>query len=224
MQIISDFDSPRNPFRTPARGHSLDNPPPYASDRGSERSLDSDETLSIFPNGSDTKANPPYESYNGIPAQSYSFSPTEIPTAGRPLLYRNRILVYPLGRRMKCRKCANTGYKRYNPSRRCRRCWRRFGKPYEGLFKDKIVWKGPDSDELTITGHYMLQRPLPSGWNKPTRRMSCCQWAGIRKSAFGDMNRKLAPHLRALAEEKKALKAQTDKEKKGRSRCCCRRR
>ncbi|KAL7280668.1 LOW QUALITY PROTEIN: hypothetical protein ACG7TL_005607 [Trametes sanguinea] len=47
--------------------------------------------------------------------------PTETPVPGHPLLRHGKILVYP--RDYECPKCRNTGYKNYDPSHPCSRCW-----------------------------------------------------------------------------------------------------
>jgi len=128
----------------------------------------------------------------------HDFSPTDTPTPSRPLLFEDRILVYPMGHR--CPSCVNTGFKHYDPSKRCKCCWRLFSKPYQGPYRDGVVWKDPDSEELTMLEYYMLQRPLPSSWTIPTKKMGCFQWARILGPAIVDMNLKLSAHLVAQAQ------------------------
>ncbi|KAH7910242.1 hypothetical protein BJ138DRAFT_132744, partial [Hygrophoropsis aurantiaca] len=57
-------------------------------------------------------------------------SPTIMPVPGHPLLKNGMLLVYP--GQFFCMKCRNTGYKNYQPSNPCRKCWTNFSKPYNG--------------------------------------------------------------------------------------------
>lgn len=58
-------------------------------------------------------------------------SPTRTPTPGHPLLNNGQVLVYP-NKDFTCIKCKNTGYKNYDPSHPCKKCWEKYGKPYAG--------------------------------------------------------------------------------------------
>lgn len=58
-------------------------------------------------------------------------SPTRTPAPGHPLLNNGHLLVYP-NKDYICIKCKNTGYKNYDPSHPCRKCWEKYGKPYAG--------------------------------------------------------------------------------------------
>ncbi|KAG1874339.1 hypothetical protein F4604DRAFT_1764020 [Suillus subluteus] len=58
-------------------------------------------------------------------------SPTRTPAPGHPLLNNGYILVYP-NKDYMCIKCKNTGYKNYDPSHPCRKCWEKYGKRYTG--------------------------------------------------------------------------------------------
>ncbi|KAI9627946.1 hypothetical protein H4Q26_018280, partial [Puccinia striiformis f. sp. tritici PST-130] len=93
---------------------------------------------------------PPHHHYHHQPHQSHGLQappvsssshaaplpapnePTTVPTAGRPLLYENRILVYPYvnGTAYFCPKCCNTGFKGFDPNRPCRKCWTKYGKSW----------------------------------------------------------------------------------------------
>ncbi|OCB87715.1 hypothetical protein A7U60_g5242 [Sanghuangporus baumii] len=73
--------------------------------------------------------------------------PTTTPTPGRPLLNKGRVLVYPSG--YECKKCLNTGYKSFDPTHPCRKCWEKYSKLYTGA----IVY-APRSSQS--------QRPLPN--------------------------------------------------------------
>ncbi|EJD00065.1 uncharacterized protein FOMMEDRAFT_136190 [Fomitiporia mediterranea MF3/22] len=73
--------------------------------------------------------------------------PTESPTPGRPLLNKGRVLVYP--QNYECKKCLNTGYKSFDPSHPCRRCWDKYGKQYSGA-----ILYAPRTQQS--------QRPLPN--------------------------------------------------------------
>ncbi|OAV94030.1 hypothetical protein PTTG_06735 [Puccinia triticina 1-1 BBBD Race 1] len=79
--------------------------------------------------------------------------PTTVPTPGRPLLYEDRILVYPHvnGTAYFCAKCCNTGYKGFDPYRPCRKCWLKYGKPWQ------VVRLSP----ITSSSPWTPQRPLP---------------------------------------------------------------
>jgi len=77
--------------------------------------------------------------------------PTETPTPGRPLLNHQRVLVYPKG--YQCYKCHNTGYKAYDTSSPCRKCWERYAKPYAGAIT-YAPWTSPAPDTN-------YQKPLP---------------------------------------------------------------
>ncbi|KAG8949449.1 hypothetical protein FRC04_008548 [Tulasnella sp. 424] len=56
--------------------------------------------------------------------------PTTSPTPGRPLLNKGKTLVYPPG--YFCHKCNNTGYKSFDPSNPCSKCWSKYARDYSG--------------------------------------------------------------------------------------------
>ena len=95
-------------------------------------------------------------------------SPTRTPVPGHPLLRDGQLLVYP--RDYLCVKCAffhslammhvfthtrtgkNTGYKNYDPSNPCRKCWEKYAKPYTGALA-YTPWSPSGNDPR-------MQRPL----------------------------------------------------------------
>ncbi|KAG8990478.1 hypothetical protein FRB94_013356 [Tulasnella sp. JGI-2019a] len=78
-------------------------------------------------------------------------SPSDMPTPGRPLLFDGNVLVYPRG--YTCEKCHNTGYKAFDPSHPCRKCWQRYSKPYSGALM-YAPWSNRPADSN-------YQKPLP---------------------------------------------------------------
>jgi len=78
-------------------------------------------------------------------------SPTRKPVPGHPLLRHGNLLVYP--KDYLCVKCKNTGYKNYDPSHPCRKCWDKYGKPYTGALS-YTTWSASGNDPR-------MQRPLP---------------------------------------------------------------
>jgi len=67
------------------------------------------------------------------------------------LLLHGSLLVYP--RDHLCVKCKNTGYKNYDPSNPCRKCWEKYGKPYTGALT-YTPWSPSGNDPR-------MQRALP---------------------------------------------------------------
>ncbi|KAJ3560671.1 hypothetical protein NP233_g10685 [Leucocoprinus birnbaumii] len=90
-------------------------------------------------------------------------TPTTTPTAGRPLLREGKLLVYPKGHN--CEKCFNTGYKGFDPSRPCKKCWSKFAKPFSG----PLAYSYTSSDTLSNTQNINLQKPLPDLRQSPNR-------------------------------------------------------
>ncbi|KAH9053240.1 hypothetical protein EDB87DRAFT_1780498 [Lactarius vividus] len=86
--------------------------------------------------------------------------PTTTPTPGRPLLRNGRTLVYP--ETYTCPKCSNTGYKNYDPSHPCRKCWDRYGKPFSSILASS-PWgeQGSSATSQSQRGH-TFQQPLPA--------------------------------------------------------------
>ncbi|KAI9571995.1 hypothetical protein HD554DRAFT_2071109 [Boletus coccyginus] len=78
-------------------------------------------------------------------------SPTRTPVPGHPLLRDGKLLVYPKDHL--CVKCKNTGYKNYDPSHPCRKCWEKYGKAYTGALS-YTPWSSSGNDRR-------MQRPLP---------------------------------------------------------------
>ncbi|KZT36875.1 hypothetical protein SISSUDRAFT_1049288 [Sistotremastrum suecicum HHB10207 ss-3] len=79
--------------------------------------------------------------------------PTTNPQPGHPLLRNGKVLVYPAG--YTCHKCNNTGYKSFDPTHPCSKCWDRYSKPYEGALL-YAPWNPSDRDARSN-----FQRPLP---------------------------------------------------------------
>ena len=91
--------------------------------------------------------------------------PTRTPVPGHPLLNNGRTLVYPDG--YECDKCAcafrppnlvlmikhpgrNTGYRSYDPSNPCRKCWEKYSKPYSGPIIYSSWGPGPSNRQRPL--------------------------------------------------------------------------
>ncbi|KAI9435212.1 hypothetical protein F5148DRAFT_47725 [Russula earlei] len=86
--------------------------------------------------------------------------PTTTPTPGRPLLFNGKTLVY--SESYLCQKCQNTGYKGFDPSHPCRKCWDRFGTPYTAIL-DSSPWGGQGTGTTSQSQQgRSFQRPLPA--------------------------------------------------------------
>jgi len=108
--------------------------------------------------------------------------PTTTPTPGHPLLRNGKTLVYP--ENYLCQKCTfrtscptycsptvygpktrkgqNTGYKNYDPSHPCRKCWDRFSKPFTSALASS-PWGDHASGSGSQSQHNRTyQRPLPA--------------------------------------------------------------
>jgi len=88
-------------------------------------------------------------------------SPTKTPAPGHPLLRDGKLLVYPSG--YECSKCRNTGYKSFDPSNPCNKCWNKYSKSYTGALLYTPWSSTPDTSSHTQT---QFQRPLPK-YNPP---------------------------------------------------------
>ena len=108
--------------------------------------------------------------------------PTKKPVPGHPLLNSGKVLVYPAS--YECNKCAylctlrlllcliassighNTGYKHFDPSNPCSKCWSKYAKAYAGPLT-YAPWTpanaGAGAAEATASAGHNLQRPLPAG-------------------------------------------------------------
>ncbi|TFK34061.1 hypothetical protein BDQ12DRAFT_727247 [Crucibulum laeve] len=82
--------------------------------------------------------------------------PTRTPVPGRPLLKDGKTLVYPKG--YECDKCHNTGYKHFDPTHPCKKCWSKYSKPFSGPLVYAFAPSSPNSPSHANTN---LQRPLP---------------------------------------------------------------
>lgn len=122
--------------------------------------------------------------------------PTRVPVPGHPLLRDGMLLVYPKGHA--CWKCHNTGYKDYDPSHPCRKCWEKYGKPYTGALA-YAPWPSSDS-----TSNSRMQRPLPLYLTNPASsgrpRMGCIVPPSNPNSPHIQPPRPSAPHLRSISE------------------------
>ena len=132
---------------------------PYAPPPGPPPSAPSSPSSHTPPTG------PPPTHPSRVPSNNDDWRPTTSPTPGRPLLNKGRVLLYPPG--YNCKKCKysfyyfglsfiyifllglNTGYKRFDPSHPCKKCWEKHSKPYSGA-----ILCAPRSDNF--------QKPLPN--------------------------------------------------------------
>ncbi|TFK60520.1 hypothetical protein BDN72DRAFT_850461 [Pluteus cervinus] len=92
--------------------------------------------------------------------------PTTTPVPGHPLLKDGKLLVYPTG--YECEKCHNTGYKHYDPSHACKKCWNKYGKPFNGPLTYAFGGSSSSSSSSTPNvgtpsdqGSKSFQRALP---------------------------------------------------------------
>jgi len=119
------------------------------------------------------------QTQNSIPDDG---RPTRTPVPGHPLLNNGKTLIYPAG--YECFKCLilslqtlsvpadrtpghNTGYKSFDPSNPCRKCWDKYSKSYSGPIV-YASWNGGPSNR---------QRPLltprsPATGSSPSRSLS----------------------------------------------------
>ncbi|KAI1796801.1 hypothetical protein LXA43DRAFT_879541 [Ganoderma leucocontextum] len=118
---------------------------------------------------------------NGVPDDG---RPTDRPVPGHPLLRHGKVLVYPNG--YECQKCQNTGYKNYDPSHPCSRCWEKYAKPFSG----PITYAPWTSDgQSASSSSSTFQRPLPT-FRAPQASLhnNSASWAG-RTSGGSDLSR-----------------------------------
>lgn len=124
--------------------------------------------------------------------------PTREPVPGHPLLRDGMLLVYPKSHT--CWKCHNTGYKDYDPSHPCRKCWDKYGKPYTGALT-YAPWPSSDS-----TSNSRMQRPLPHHFPQTNPASDCRPRMGCIASHPNPLSphirppRPSAPHLRSVSE------------------------
>ncbi|KAG8869962.1 hypothetical protein FRB98_002054, partial [Tulasnella sp. 332] len=174
---------PNRPFQNPPRIRqqptgsnrwvSPSGPPPpgrlgYPQQR--QRSNSNPDSLYIPPGGMPSSSSSSRTAGSSVrrsgPPGSTDESPCDVPTPGRPLLYDGNVLVYPRG--FSCDKCHNTGYKSFDPSHPCRKCWQRYGKQYSGPLM-YAPWSNRPADSN-------YQQPLPQtrgplgglGTNRPS--------------------------------------------------------
>ncbi|KAM6497550.1 hypothetical protein JOM56_008023 [Amanita muscaria] len=82
--------------------------------------------------------------------------PTARHVPGHALLKDGKILVYPKG--FTCPICFNIGYKCSDPKHPCKKCWKKYAKPYS-----PVMSYASDAGSLTT-----LQRPLPKPNSTPS--------------------------------------------------------
>lgn len=125
---------------------------------------------------------PAYSSTSSRPLRPQPVGPLPTTTAqsGHPLLYRDKLLLYPKSL-APCPSCYQTGYVDRNSLKPCKSCWRRYGKPYTGVFKQAYEQGGshqylrdmrvqqpltfPTPMQGSVTAQSNVQRPnyLPPG-------------------------------------------------------------
>ena len=108
--------------------------------------------------------------------------PTTTPTPGHPLLRNGTTLIYPgtyqcqkctsctpcppycspTFYRAKTRKGQNTGYKNFDPSHPCRKCWDRFSKPYTSALASSPWGNQASGSASQSQNGRSFQRPLPA--------------------------------------------------------------
>ncbi|KAI0358161.1 hypothetical protein OH77DRAFT_1397660 [Trametes cingulata] len=128
-------------------------------------------------------ASPVSPSGDGVPDDG---RPTDKPVPGHPLLRHGRILVYP--KDYECHKCHNTGYKNYDPSHPCSRCWDKYSKPYSGAMA-YAPW-GPDGQSGPSSSRHTFQRPLPQ-FRAPQASLhqQSASYAGLSPPPRSDLSR-----------------------------------
>ncbi|KAF8268849.1 hypothetical protein EI94DRAFT_1726685 [Lactarius quietus] len=156
---LSNFDAPPSPTTSlqqqPRYGPPPGRPPSVASVRQQPRydpppgaPTPSRPRAASTSSGAGSTAPPADDGY-----------PTSTPMPGHPLLLNGRTLVYP--ETHLCPKCSNTGYKNFDPSRPCRKCWDRFGKPFTSILASS-PWGDQSSGATSESQHgRKFQRPLP---------------------------------------------------------------
>ncbi|EJU03882.1 hypothetical protein DACRYDRAFT_115186 [Dacryopinax primogenitus] len=95
-------------------------------------------------------------------------TPSSEPVVGRPLMLKGHVLFYPEG--FSCPKCYNTGYKEFDPSHPCRKCWQKYGRPF----------RPPLTSAIRAS---TFQRPLPVQ-RPPSIKSSSAAPAGLRLGAW----------------------------------------
>jgi len=85
-----------------------------------------------------------------------------VPTPGHLLLLNGRLPVYPSG--FECQKCSNTGLKNYDPTHRCRKCWKRHASPYADVLA-YTSWpnnSNSNNNASVSASRSNFQKPLPN--------------------------------------------------------------
>jgi len=139
------------PTPAPSRGYAPPSgaPPPASAPTGSRYAPPS------TPHPSTSAQRPPTNRSSNAGSEDDG-RPTTSPTPGHPLLRNNRVLIYPKG--YSCWKCDNTGFKSFDPSHPCRKCWERYSKPFEGPI---VYAPWTPSSRSANSNADTLQKPLP---------------------------------------------------------------
>ena len=97
------------------------------------------------------------------------FFVTNVSRVAQPYLFLTGIFSLAHGAFSFARTCTgqNTGYKNYDPSHPCRKCWDRFGKPFTAILASS-PWGDQSSSSASQNGR-TFQRPLPSSNTSPQR-------------------------------------------------------
>ncbi|WWD19097.1 hypothetical protein CI109_103555 [Kwoniella shandongensis] len=156
----SSISSQSTGFSQPNSGFHPPPPPRHPSTYNSTPpNAKTDTPSSNYADAGPSRPPPPPQTNGPI-----DLSPTEVPTPGRPLLYKGQLLVYPKG--FFCYKCGNTGYKANDPSNPHETDWRKYGKPYNSALSHSFaISTNPSSNPSTISSSN-FQRPLPT-YNAP---------------------------------------------------------
>ncbi|KAJ8591540.1 hypothetical protein M405DRAFT_932076 [Rhizopogon salebrosus TDB-379] len=104
-------------------------------------------------------------------------SPTKAPVPGHPLLNNGNLLVYPSN--YTCAKCKNTGYKNFDPSHPCRKCWEKYGRPYAGPLT-YTPWSAESSSRPS-----KFQRALPRFTPPQASRLSPAPSSYAGRPSYG---------------------------------------
>ncbi|GAA5960731.1 hypothetical protein JCM3765_007308 [Sporobolomyces pararoseus] len=116
------------------------------------------------------------------PPAPTSYEPTTTPTPGQPLLYNSQLLVYPNSKLPNlCQKCSGTGYKPFDqflaggykgddPSHPCKKCWSKFGKPFNSALRISTKPIPPDNYQKPLRLFSTPPQQTPSGSSSSSSR------------------------------------------------------
>lgn len=103
------------------------------------------------------------------PAPAPRWEPTTTAQWGQPLLRNGQILVFPPSGHRVCTSCSDSGWKAFDPSRPCKKCWDKYGKPYGGPLR--IALQSAVQDLPPGSSPPNSQTPLPK-YRPPAPRAS----------------------------------------------------